>query len=100
MSNRFRHFAARAHDFAVIGFGRVEQQNGVPGRRRIEDDEALFTGVDFARKRTEYGDLLRAGRAQILFQHGTATGVEILAGARQNLFGVGRHFGLRIDAAD
>ncbi len=89
-----------AGNLAVIGAGRIQQQQGVAGRRGIHHDEFLARFADDARESLEDGDFLGAGRAQIFFQQRAALGVELRAFGLQNMLPVALGFGVRVDAAD
>ena len=72
-----RRLAGRAQHLAVVGLGRVEQQQRVAGRRGVDDDEALLALLDDAREGAEDRDLLGAGRAQVLLEQRATGRVEI-----------------------
>ena len=88
-----------ARDFAVIGSRRVQQQQGVAGRRGVHHHEFLARLADDARESLKDGDFLGAGRAQIFFEQRAALRVELRALRRQHLLTVALGFGVRVDAA-
>ena len=55
---------------------------------------------DGARERAEDGDLLGAGRAEVLLKQRTSLVVEVAPGGGQHLGDVGGGLGLGVDAAD
>ena len=59
-------------DLAVVGAGRIEQQQGVPGGRGVEDDEPPAGLEHHVRELLEDGDLVGAGRLQVLGERGPA----------------------------
>ena len=83
---------------AVIRLGRVEQQQRVPGRRRVDHHEAVLALAHRLGEGAEHGDLLGAGAAQILLQKRAALRVEPAARRRQHLLGVALGLELRVDA--
>jgi len=84
----------------MIGFRRLQQQQGVTRRRGVEHHKAIFAPGHCPGERAEHGDFLRAGRTQIFGQKGPAIGIKILPGGRHHLFDVGAAFRLRINPAD
>ena len=53
---------------AVIGLGRVQQQQRVAGRRRIDDDELVLALRDGVGEGAKDRNLLRARRAQVFLE--------------------------------
>lgn len=82
-----------AGDFAVICAGRIEQQQGVAGRRRVHHNK-LLAGLTYdAGNSLEDGNLLGTGRAKVFFQKRPALGMRIDTADRQMLKTAGQ--GLR-----
>jgi hypothetical protein len=52
----------------VIRFGRIQQQQRVPGGRGVEHHEGILAPRHGASEGAKHGDFLRAGRAQIFLQ--------------------------------
>jgi CIC family chloride channel protein len=61
LAHALGHVARLAQHLAMIGLGRVEQQDGVPGRRGVEHDEAVLPLSHRSREGAEHRDLLGAG---------------------------------------
>jgi hypothetical protein len=55
----------------------------------VEHHEPVLAARDDVGERAEYGDLLGAWRAEVLFEQRAALGVEVGAGRREHLLGVG-----------
>ena len=66
-------------DFAVVGLGRVQQEQRVSRGRRVNHNKAVFTLRHRLRKGAEHGDLLGAGTAEVLFQKRLALRVKAAA---------------------
>ena len=58
LPHRIRHIAHRARDVAVVGFGRIQQQDGVSGGSCVEHHEGVLPFGDGSRERTEHRDFL------------------------------------------
>ena len=84
-------------DLAVVGVRGVEQQQRVAGRRRIDDDEPSVASGHVPGEGAEDGDLLGAGRAEILGEQRAPLRVEVRAGRRHDLLAVALGLDDRID---
>ncbi len=99
LAHGLRHVARLAQHLAVVRLGCVEQQDGVTGRRGVEHDETVLPLRDRARERAEHRDLLGAGRAQILGEHGAPLLVQLFADRPHDLGAVGFRFPFGVDAS-
>ena len=84
----------------MIGAGGIHQKQGMPRRRRIKDHERTPRLLHDPRKGVEYGDLLGAGRTQILAQQGLPLGVESVTALFHYFADVAFGLRLRIDPVD
>ena len=84
----------------MIGLGRVQQQQRVAGRRRIDDDELVLALRDGVGEGAKDRNLLRARRAQVFLEQRAPLRVEPLAGRGEHLLGVASRLGSRIDTRD
>ena len=56
----------------MVSLGGVEQEQRVPGRRRVDDDEAVLGLVDDAREGAEDRHLLGARRPEVFLEKRSA----------------------------
>ena len=89
-----------AGNFPVIGTGRIEQQQGVAGRRRIHHHEALARLANDPREGLKHGDLFGTGGTQIFFQQSAPLGIQTRPLGGQHLSPVTLGLGVGIDTAD
>ncbi len=89
-------------DLAMVGTGGVEEQQCVPGRCGVDDDECVSRFADDAGERLElqleHRDFLGAGRAKLFGEHRAALLVEHGALGGQHMIAVGAGRFDRVDA--
>ena len=88
----------RPQHLAVVSAGRVEQQQRVSRRGRVEYDEPPPRLRHQFRAGMEDRDFLGAGRFQVFLQHRPSVRVEVLSRHRENMVGVGPRLGYGVDA--
>ena len=86
LPHRVRQVAHRSRDFAMVGLGRIQQQDGVSGGRGIENHEAVLPFGHGSRERTEHRDFLGTGGSQVLLEQGHPLRVELGRRFRQDGF--------------
>ena len=69
------------HCLAVVGAGDVEQEQGVSGWCRVDDDKLVVGAAEEPVECLEHGDFLRARRAQVFGEQVEMGLVETFAGA-------------------
>ena len=84
----------------MVGSRRVQQEQRVSRRRGVQDHERAARLRDDAREGVEHGDLLGAGRAQVLPQQRAPFLVQMGAARGHDLVDVSFRLRLRIDAVD
>ena len=97
-TDRFGHVAQVAEHVAVIGFGRIEEEEGMPRRGRVEHDKAILAAIDGAGEGPKDRDLFGARGTQILFEEGFPLRIEIASGSRHHFRRIVLRLRRRVDA--
>ena len=87
-------------DFAMVGAGRIEQQEGVSRGSRVNQHKLLMGRLKDPGESLKDRDLFRAGRAQVFFQQSTARRIERGPLGRQQMLTIPLAFHRRIDSTD
>jgi hypothetical protein len=87
-SHGIRHTDGIPLDLPLIGLRGIEQKEGMSGRRRVADNEALFAFLNLFGEGAKHSDFLGTRGSEIFLQQRSPGRIKVGAGNAHHFFGI------------